>query len=46
MVTGFKVSTNINWSALGVLDDLNWNVILAVFSVGVSKNSLIGVRHL
>ena len=46
MATGFKVSTEINWSALGASDDLDWDAILAAFSVGVSENSLINVKHL
>ena len=46
MFTNFKVSTEINWSVLGVSDNLDWDIILAVFSVGVNKNFLIGVKHL
>ena len=42
----FKVSTEIDWSALGVSDDLDWDVILAVFSVNVGKTFLKGVRRL
>ena len=40
------VSTEIDWSALGAPDDLNWDAILATFSVSVGKNSLAGVKHL
>ena len=40
------VSTEIDWSVLSASDDLNWDVILAAFSVGVGENSLINVRHL
>ena len=46
MATDFRVSTEINWSALGIPEDLNWDAILAAFSVNVSENSLIGVRYL
>ena len=46
MVTDSGVSTEINWLTLGVPEDLDWNVILAAFSVNVSKNSLTGVRYL
>ena len=46
MAINFGVSIKINWSALGVLDNLNWDTILAAFSVNVNENSLIVVRHL
>ena len=46
MAADLKVSTEIDWSALGVSDDLNWDAILAAFSVNVNKNSLTSVRHL
>ena len=46
MVTDFGVSTEINWSALGVLNNLDWNAILVAFFVNVNKNSLISVRYL
>ena len=46
MFADFGVSTEIDWSVLGVSDDLDWDAILAVFSVGVGENFLIGVRHL
>ena len=42
----FRVSTEIDWSVLGTSDNLNWDAILATFSVGVNKNSLTGVRYL
>ena len=45
MVTDPKVNTEINWSALGVTDNLDYDIILAAFSVSVNKNSLTGVRH-
>ena len=46
MVTDFRVGIEIDWSALGAPDNLDWGVILATFSVNVGKNSLIGVRPL
>ena len=46
MFANFKVSTEIDWSVLGASDDLNWDAILATFSVGVNKNSLTGVKYL
>ena len=46
MVTDFKVNIEINWSALSALKDLNWDAILAAFSVNVNKNSLTSVKHL
>ena len=46
MVINPKVSTEIDWSALSASDNLDWGAILATFSVGVGKNSLINVRHL
>ena len=46
MVTGFKVSTEINWSALGTSDNFNWDVIFTSAFINVSENSLKGVRHL
>ena len=46
MVTDFKVSTEINWSALSASDNLDWDVILVTFSVGVNKNFFTGVKYL
>ena len=46
MVADLRVSTEIDWSALGVSDNLDWDAILATFSVGVGKNFLTDVRHL
>ena len=46
MAADLKVSVEINWSALGAPDNLDWEAILATFSVNVDKNSLTGVRHL
>ena len=46
MAVNFGVNIKINWSALGVPDNLDWDVILAAFSVNVGKNFLAGVKHL
>ena len=46
VATDFRVSIEINWSALGAPKDLNWDFILAAFSVNVGENSLISVRYL
>ena len=46
VIADFKVSTKINWLALGAPDNLDWDVILAAFSVSISENSLVSVRHL
>ena len=46
MAVNLKVSTEIDWSVLGASDDLNWDAILATFSVGVGKNSLVSVKYL
>ena len=46
MAADFKVGIEIDWSALSALDNLNWDAILAAFSVSVGENSLTGVRHL
>ena len=46
MAANFRVNIEINWSALGAPDNLDWDAILAVFSVSVSENSLISVRYL
>ena len=46
MAADLKVSTEIDWSALGVSDDLNWDAILISVSVNVSKNFLKGVKRL
>ena len=40
------VSTEIDWSVLSASDDLNWDVILATFSVGISENFSAGVKYL
>ena len=46
MAANFGVSTEINWSVLGVPEDLDWDLILVTFSVNVGENFLIGVKHL
>ena len=38
--------TEINWLALGALNDLDWDVLLSNASVSVSKSSAEGVRRL
>ena len=46
VIADFGVSIEINWSALGASDNLDWDIILAAFSVSVNKNFLTNVRHL
>ena len=46
MAADFGISTEIDWSALGTSDNLDWAAIFAGASVGVSENFLVGVRHL
>ena len=46
MAADFGINTEINWSALSVLNNLDWDVILVTFSVNVNENSLAGVRYL
>ena len=41
-----KVGIEIDWSVLSASDNMDWNAILAAFSVSVGENSLAGVRHL
>ena len=40
------VGMEVNQSTLGVSDDLNWDAILAAFSVSVGENFSKGVRRL
>ena len=46
MAADSGVSIEINWLTLGASENLNWDAILAAFSVNVSENFLTGVRHL
>ena len=43
---GFKVNAELDWLSFKVPDNLNWDAILAVFSVSVSKKFLTSVKHL
>ena len=46
MAANSGVNTEINWLALGAPDNLDWDAILAAFSVSINENFLTSVKHL